>query len=101
MSYKKLNLNLEKIYKNIKEYDVTYEKTKDNIDAVITTGAQKDDSDLKVVADNFQFVMWTIIAIVVVSIAIKMTRKVKRNILFIILNMQIITKIINSTIYVT
>ena len=67
----------EQIYKNIKEYDVTYEKTKDNIDTRITTGAQKDDSDLKVVADNFQFVMWTIIAILAVSIAIKMTRKVK------------------------
>ena len=33
--------------------------------------------NLKVVADNFQFVMWTIIAIIAVTIAMKMTRKAK------------------------
>ena len=67
----------EKIYKQIEEYDITYVKTKDNIDTRITTGAQKEDSDLKVVADNFQFVMWTIIAIISISVAMKITRKSK------------------------
>ena len=53
---------------------------KENISTIVTTGAQKDDSDLQVVSDNFQFVMWTIIAIIAVTIAMKMTRKSKINI---------------------
>lgn len=67
----------EQVIKDIAEYNVTYVKTKDNIDTRITTGAQKEDSDLKVVSDNYQFVLWTIIAIIAVSVAIKMTRKSK------------------------
>ena len=65
----------DQIYRQIAEYNETYVKTKKNQSTIITTGAQKDDSDLKVVADNFQFVMWTIIAIIAVTIAMKMTRK--------------------------
>ena len=65
----------EQIYRQIAEYNETYVKTKKNQSTIITTGAQKGDSDLKVVADNFQFVMWTIIAIIAVTIAMKMTRK--------------------------
>ena len=67
----------EQIYKQIEEFNQTYLKTKKNISTIVTTGAQKDDSDLKVVSDNFQFVMWTIIAIIAVTIAMKMTRKAK------------------------
>jgi len=67
----------EQIYKQIEEFNETYVKTKKHIDTIVTTDAQKDDSDLKVVVDNFQFVMWTIIAIIAVTIATRMTRKAK------------------------
>ena len=74
MTHKHTELR-EQIYRQIAEYNETYVKTKKNQSTIITTGAQKGDSDLKVVADNFQFVMWTIIAIIAVTIAMKMTRK--------------------------
>jgi hypothetical protein len=65
----------QQIYKQIADYNKTYIKTKNLDKTIITTGAQEDDSDLQLIASNFQFAMWTIVAIIAITIAIKVTRK--------------------------
>lgn len=65
----------QQMYQYIQQYNETFVKVKDADNAIITSDAQKDDSDLQLIADNFQFAMWTIIAIIAITIAMKMTRK--------------------------
>ena len=63
------------LFENIKQYEETYKKVKMNQNTVITTDAQEGDADLKLIADNFQFAMWSIIAIMAVVITMRMARK--------------------------
>jgi hypothetical protein len=65
----------DQIFNQISIYNDTYKKVLNNENTIITTGAQKDDADLQLIADNFQFVMWSIIAILAVTFAMRMTRK--------------------------
>lgn len=65
----------DQIFNQISIYNDTYKKVLNNENTIITTGAQKDDADLQLIADNFQFVMWSIIAILAVTFAMRMVRK--------------------------
>ena len=65
----------EQMYQYIEQYNETFVKVKEVDSAIVTTTAQKEDSDLQVISENFQFAMWTIIAIIAITIAMKMTRK--------------------------
>lgn len=66
----------DELYNKISDYKNVYDRIQKNQIGTETIGAQKDDSDLNVVAENFQYVMWSVIAIMAVIVTMKL---VKRN----------------------
>jgi|TARA_Y100000992_G_C21273939_1_gene498725 hypothetical protein len=60
---------------SIKYYKNIYDKIKKNLNTAITVKAQKEDSDLIRIADNFNYVMWSVVAIITVIITIKIVKK--------------------------
>jgi len=74
--FKKLQPQLRnKLYSQIEDYTAMYNKILTTETAIVTTNAQSDDSDLNVIAENFQFVMWSIIAIIAVIVTMKLVKK--------------------------
>ena len=65
----------DKLYSDLERYQMIYQKIKDNQIGIITRGAQKDDADLNVMVENYQFVMWSIIAIMAIIITMKLVKK--------------------------
>jgi len=63
------------LYNKISDYKTVYDKILRNEEGTTTIGAQKDDSDLNVVAENFQYVMWSVIAIMAVIVTMKLVKK--------------------------
>ena len=64
-----------KLFEQLKTYKEIYDKIKSDEKSESTFQAQYKDSDLQMVADNFQFVMWSVIAIVSIIVTMKLVKK--------------------------
>ena len=65
----------DKLFNELKSYKEIYSKISADENTSTTFDAQSKDSDLKVVADNFEFVLWSVIAIVSVIVTMKLVKK--------------------------
>jgi hypothetical protein len=70
----KLGYNVDKLQKDMDSYDQATEAKGRAEKALFQVGAMRDDTDLNMVSQNYQYILWTILAILVVIGSIKATR---------------------------
>jgi hypothetical protein len=70
----KLGYNVDKLQKDMDSYDQAAEAQGRAKKALIQAGAMREDTDLNMVSQNYQYILWTILAILVVIGSIKATR---------------------------
>lgn len=70
-----LGYNIDKLEKDLHQYDKVRSDTLSAKAGFQNASGMKDDSELQMVSDNYHYLMWSILAILIVAGGIKATRQ--------------------------